>query len=523
MKFRRKNDGPAPEISPLLRSIMLSGVLLTVAVIGLNVWTLREDWNETVRKAEDTAVNLSLSQARQADDTFLQTELSLREVQRELEKQLATTGAEGKALSQTMHLLQSHLPQLHGLFYYDERGRWIATSMSRIPPGVDNSDREYFDYHRASPRNNLHIGPVIRSRTTHELVIPVTLRVNDAYNGFKGVLLATVKVDYFRRFYSYYELSDGDVLVLMLADSTVLYARPMPDSYIGKNLSVSPLFLKILANSDKGSGQWTAALDGKKRIFGFVRSQRYPLVVAAGYDKRALFNYWLKSWVQDLILSLALLLVILLLGAFVLRQVRHTLRYQRELTRLRDELTAANRSLENQAQSDGLTGVANRRHFDHMLTESLLNAELSGMPVSLILFDIDYFKRYNDTYGHVAGDDCLKKVATVLKHAARRKNELTARYGGEEFAIILSEQPLSAALDLAESIIAAVNLLTIPHMTTELSQKHITLSAGCAMYLATDSQQGKQALIERADEALYRAKRAGRNRVMCEKRPAQHA
>ncbi|WP_198511614.1 hypothetical protein, partial [Bacillus subtilis] len=88
-----------------------------------------------------------------------------------------------------------------------------------------------------------------------------------------------------------YELSEGDVLVLMLADSTVLYARPMPDSYIGKNLSVSPLFLRMLAHADKGSGQWTAALDGKKRIFGFVRSQRYPLVVAAGYDKRALFNH----------------------------------------------------------------------------------------------------------------------------------------------------------------------------------------------------------------------------------------
>lgn len=216
-------------------------------------------------------------------------------------------------------------------------------------------------------------------------------------------------MDYFRRFYSYYELSEGDVLVLMLADSTVLYARPMPDSYIGKNLSVSPLFLRMLAHADKGSGQWTAALDGKKRIFGFVRSQRYPLVVAAGYDKRALFNHWLKSWVHDLILSLALLIVILLLGAFVLRQARHTLRYQLELTRLRDDLTAANRALENLAQSDGLTGVANRRHFDHMLTECLQNAEHSGQPVSLILLDIDYFKRFNDTYGHVAGDDCLKK------------------------------------------------------------------------------------------------------------------
>jgi diguanylate cyclase (GGDEF)-like protein len=518
MKFRRKNEGTAPKISPLLRSIILSGVLLIVAVLGLNVWMLQEDWNETVDKAEDTAVNLSLSQARQADDTFLQTELSLREVQRELEKQIATTGVDGEALSQTMRLLQSRLPQLHGLFYYDAQGKWLATSMSRIPAGINNSDREYFAYHRASLRDTLHVGPVLRSRTTHELVIPVTLRVNDAFNGFRGVLLATIKVDYFRRFYSYYELSDGDVLVLMLADSTVLYARPMPDSYIGKNLSVSPLFLRMLAHADKGSGQWTAALDHKKRIFGFVRSQRYPLVVAAGYDKRTLFNHWLRSWVHDLILSLALLIVILLLGAFVLRQARHTLRYQLELTQLRDELTTANRALENLAQSDGLTGVANRRHFDHMLTECLQNAERNGQPVSLILLDIDYFKRYNDTYGHVAGDDCLKKVATVLKNAARCKNELTARYGGEEFAIILPGQPLAAALNLAESIIDAVNRLNIPHLTTELPQKKVTLSAGCAVFLTSDSQQEKESLIARADEALYHAKRAGRNQAMCEER-----
>ena len=99
----------------------------------------------------------------------------------------------------------------------------------------------------------------------------------------------------------------------------------------------------------------------------------------------------------------------------MLRQARHTLRYQRELTRLRDELTAANRSLENLAHNDGLTGVANRRHFDQMLTESLQKAAISGQPVSLILFDIDYFKRYNDTYGHVAGDDCLKKSRHLSK------------------------------------------------------------------------------------------------------------
>ncbi len=153
-----------------------------------------------------------------------------------------------------------------------------------------------------------------------------------------------------------------------------------------------------------------------------------------------------------------------------------------------------------------------------MLTEYLQNAKRSGQPVSLILLDIDYFKRFNDTYGHVAGDDCLKKVATVLKNAARRKNELTARYGGEEFAIILPGQPLSAALNFAELIIDAVNRLDISHLTTELPQKHVTLSAGCAVYMASDLQQEKESLIARADEALYQAKRAGRNMAMCEER-----
>ncbi|HAH12384.1 MAG TPA: GGDEF domain-containing protein, partial [Pantoea agglomerans] len=162
MKFRQKNEGSAPKISPLLRSIILSGVLLSVAVIGLNVWTLREDWNETVDKAEDTAVNLSLSQARQADDTFLQTELSLREVQRELEKQIATTGVDGEALSQTMRLLQSHLQQLHGLLYYDAQGKWIATSMIRKPPDINKSDRAYFDYHPTSPHEDRHYVPFLR-------------------------------------------------------------------------------------------------------------------------------------------------------------------------------------------------------------------------------------------------------------------------------------------------------------------------------------------------------------------------
>jgi len=486
-------------------------MFLSLAVVGLNGWTLREAWHETISQAQQMAVNLSLSQARQADDTLLQTELSLREVQHQLLEQMST-GINGAALSKTMQELQNRLPQLHGLFYYDAQGKWIATSAKEVPKGINNSDREYFRFHRTNSRDGVHIGPVLRSRSTGELVIPVSLRVSDMAGGFSGVLLATIRVDYFRRYYSYYEMGPQDVLVLMLPDSTVLYARPMPDSYIGKNLSSSHLFQSLLAQSDKGSGQWQAALDGQARVFGFARSERYSLVVAAGYDKQNLFINWLKGRVDDLLLDLALLLGIVLLGAYVLSQARRSVRYQQELTRLRDELTAANLSLENLAHADGLTGLANRRQFDLFLQQSLLEAAEQAAPLSLILMDIDYFKRYNDTYGHVAGDACLKVVASALKGLSLRHTDKVARYGGEEFAIILPGATALDALNIANAAVTAVSACNIPHNSSSIAA-HVTLSAGCATFTAGTEPPDPQALIEQADEALYLAKHSGRNQA----------
>ncbi|MDT0176663.1 sensor domain-containing diguanylate cyclase [Enterobacter sp. BRE11] len=511
MKLKRRSERATSINRSLPQSIALAGLLLTLAVTGLNLWTMREAWRDTVIQSEQMAVNLSLSQARQADDTILQAELSLREVQHQLISEIAT-GVNGGALSQTMQELASRLPQLHGLFYYDAQGKWIATSARQIPAHINNADREYFRYHRMNARDSVHIGPVIRSRSTGDLVIPVSLRVNDASGGFNGVLLATIRVDYFRHYYSYYELGAQDVLVLMLADSTVLYARPMPDSYIGKNLSSSHLFQTMLASADKGSGQWRAALDGQARIFGFARSERYGLVVAAGYDKQNLLRSWIIGQVENVLLDLALLAGIGVLGACILSQVRRSLRYQQELTRLRDELTAVNLSLENLAHADSVTGLANRRQFDHFLQQSLLDAAEHNQQVSLILMDIDYFKRFNDTYGHVAGDACLKAVASALAGLPLRGSDKVARYGGEEFAIILPGASGSDALNIANAAVKAVSASNIPHDSSSIAA-HVTLSAGCATFLPESERPEPQALIEKADEALYLAKHGGRNQA----------
>ncbi len=176
-----------------------------------------------------------------------------------------------------------------------------------------------------------------------------------------------------------------------------------------------------------------------------------------------------------------------------------------------EQLQAANQELHRLASLDGLTQVANRRCFDEFLTREW-RRDLEA-PLSMILCDIDYFKPYNDTYGHQAGDECLKKVATAIRNCIKSPNEFIARYGGEEFAAVLPNTDLKAALELAERIRNQVTGLQIPHAQ---SQVHpcITMSLGVATLIPSPETTPTQ-LIANADEALYVAKAGGRNRVVC--------
>jgi diguanylate cyclase (GGDEF)-like protein len=169
--------------------------------------------------------------------------------------------------------------------------------------------------------------------------------------------------------------------------------------------------------------------------------------------------------------------------------------------------------LRSQTFSDGLTGIANRSHFDVAIEKEMRRAMRTGSPLSLLMIDIDHFKDYNDHYGHQQGDDCLIRVAAELAAMLQRPTDLLARYGGEEFSAILPDTDAAQALGMAEAIRQHAADLRIPHAKTGNDVKHITLSIGIA------TQHPHQALeisslIGAADRALYLAKRAGRNRVM---------
>ncbi len=163
---------------------------------------------------------------------------------------------------------------------------------------------------------------------------------------------------------------------------------------------------------------------------------------------------------------------------------------------------------------DALTGITNRRGFDEYLANAWNRAIRNRSSISLIMCDVDFFKSYNDYYGHVPGDDVLKRIATAIDNRARRGNDLVARYGGEEFAIILPDAKIDQGYIIAEQIRLTVKELVIPHEKSDIDE-HVTISLGVASVIP-NMDMHSPSLIEQADQALYSAKESGRNRVFPE-------
>ncbi|RJX31353.1 MAG: diguanylate cyclase [Oxalobacter sp.] len=171
-------------------------------------------------------------------------------------------------------------------------------------------------------------------------------------------------------------------------------------------------------------------------------------------------------------------------------------------------LERANRKLEELSNTDGLTGIANRRYFDRILQQEWNRAKRAGHTISLLMIDVDHFKRFNDNYGHLAGDACLQTFAQEMAKVARRGGELAARYGGEEFVMLLPDAAERDAVEIGRRIQEAVLSLDIPGV--HLLPGTVTISIGIASRIPS-KHENPASLVQQADRALYEAKRAGRN------------
>ncbi|MDH5766213.1 MAG: diguanylate cyclase [Gammaproteobacteria bacterium] len=175
------------------------------------------------------------------------------------------------------------------------------------------------------------------------------------------------------------------------------------------------------------------------------------------------------------------------------------------------ELQSVNKELKELVNLDGLTRLANRRYLDEFLKKEISRAIRHKLPITVILADVDHFKTYNDNYGHLAGDDCLKAIAHALKQVCRRPTDLVARYGGEEFAIILPDTQVENSMFMAEKLRSVIEALGVTHDYSTTSNV-VTMSLGVCS-LVPEINSSTEELLKKADDALYSAKKAGRNQA----------
>ncbi|MBZ0114446.1 MAG: diguanylate cyclase [Thermoanaerobaculia bacterium] len=268
---------------------------------------------------------------------------------------------------------------------------------------------------------------------------------------------------------------------------------------------------------------WTEAGARRTAFFTGLGPGDYRLeVVASGHDgawgtTAASLPFFVEPYFWQTRWFPALLLILLTVAVFSglrwrLRQFRaRQQELERQVAERTDQLAAANRELALLAAQDGLTGLANHRSLQEHLQREWRRGQRDGSPLSFLLLDLDSFKLFNDTYGHQAGDDCLRRTAAVLTKHARRPADLAARYGGEELALVLPDIDATAAAALGESIRQAIENLAIEHR--ESAAGKVTVSIGAATAVP-DSDDSVETLIAAADAALYGAKAAGRNRLV---------
>jgi diguanylate cyclase (GGDEF)-like protein/PAS domain S-box-containing protein len=602
-------------ISPAM-IVTLFAAVMSACVLGVVVWKALDAKASTLERGETATENLAHSLAEHASHTIQAADISMSGIVEFLKYQTPTPERFNKYLADIVQ----GLPQIREIGIFDANGEWRYSSLPEMP-NYNNSDRDYFIYHRDTQGPALRIGEPLQSRLTGHRTIILSKRISRQDGGFAGVLTAAIDSDYFNSFYNRMQLGAGGAISLIRRDGIVLIRWPM--SNVGADLSKAELFAHQLKLSSVGYYRTISPFDGEAKYFGYEESSQYPLVVTVARSEQELLANWWKGLRTDALVGIVLFCMIVLLAALLSSLFRFRLKTEQVLrereTRYRlladniadivilldgrgvllyvspsvepvlgfrgndligkscfdlvheedrervqattaelagpdrtntaafriaradgsiawveinfklasernvaeikfvgvlrdvtqrkmmeDELNSLNSRLAQLATTDGLTGLPNRRTFD-----AFLHREYAGHDtISVLLFDIDHFKTYNDSFGHQAGDECLKAVAGTIADATFSTTGMSARYGGEEFAIILPDVREAEALRVAEAVRLTVRSLGIANPASP--RGYVTISCGVAS--RTETIINEAMLVGDADLALYEAKRQGRNR-----------
>jgi diguanylate cyclase (GGDEF)-like protein len=485
-----------------IRWVVAFSVAVTLGLVAFGAMLLmdaRTDaWTQAGQASENLVVSLSRDIARNIEmyDLVLKGIIAARQ-------DPAFAAASPAIRQMAMFGRAASAEYLGSVVLTDAAGNAIADSLGAFAAPFNIADREHFKALRDDPELGLYIGRPVVSRLKHDLGVTVSRPVIDGKGRFAGVAVGILRLAYFEDMFDKIDLGRSGSMTLFRMDGRVLARRPARPGDIDADLSNTATFRKM-ENGVAGTFFGTAALDGVERFYTYRQVGKLPLILAVAVGVEDIYAPWRRKATG----------IGFVLGVLCCSSIASCVLFQAELRRR----TAAERALRRAAErlevmatTDALTGLRNRRALEDALAREWQRGHRAQRPLGVVMLDADFFKTYNDRYGHQAGDDVLRHLARTIDRFARRPADIGGRYGGEEFLLLLPDTDLHGAGVVAELIRAAVEAMAVPHAASPFGR--VTVSVGVASAYPVLSHP-PAALVRRADQALYEAKRAGRNRVV---------
>jgi diguanylate cyclase (GGDEF)-like protein len=473
--------------SPWLSWIIALAICFSAALIGIEAWQLWQVHDTSLRHAKVVTASLAQSVSQQVEATLKTAETVVASLVQRVEAD-GTSPESLRRLYELMTTLAAALPAIHEMGIQDKYGNVIAKSHMMQPVGVNYRERDYFRYLSTHQGDKAFVGVPVKSKVDGSINITVSRRINEADGSFGGLVVTSVSMGFFQKlFESIQTKSNG--LISLVSDNGMLLARSPDLMRNGESsLGSADLEFKALSDAPPDALDYVSPIAQVRRVASARHLDQYPVVAMVAQDSDQI----LRPWRAQVRIHGTIVLFILVVVA--------SLSYR---------VDQANRATRMQALSDNLTGLANRRYLNHALDLEFRRAARNRHALSYIMADIDFFKSFNDRYGHPAGDACLRAVSTAIQGVLSRAGDMAARYGGEEIAILLPGTDVAGATDIAAEVQKAVSALAIPHAGSPYGI--VTLSAGVASFSPAGPCATSQSLVQGADQALYMAKAKGRN------------
>lgn len=494
------------------RDSLLIGLLMLVfsgSLVSLTIWNALESRERALTEANRHGLNLAQAISTYSESVVRQGSLLILDVVERLEDD----GYDADELTRLRALIGQQskmMPQMSSVSIYDRQGGLVFSTASGLSSLINVKDRSYFSHHLVMNRQEIVIGAPVRSRANNEWVITLSRRFNDISGDFSGVVVLSLRIENFLSLFGSFDVGGDGAIGLTFSDGRLLARYPFREQDMGRNFSDSPIYSKLLVDNLFGTASYASSLDGVERIYAFRKSEEFPLVATVAIGRDEALSAWRVETIMSAVAVSGLLLLVTVICCLLFFDIRRRTQAERGLLIAQRDLLLSNKRLELMAMKDSLTGLANRRSFDHVLANEFRRAKRHGSPLGLLMIDIDYFKLYNDSYGHLEGDSCLKEVCALIELSVQRPGDMVARYGGEEISVIMPNTDIKGAKAVAQIILNNLRVRNIPHGSSPIGR--VSVSIGVASSIGSELVELKD-FIESADKALYKAKSAGRDQI----------